>query len=275
MNYMPKEEEIKKIIDEEKFLAEYSGDDKVISSLEMEKIIAEQKDVFRFSSPFPSLDQLTQGFECGECVIISSFPKHGKTSLCLDFLQHFEEQDIQCLFFSFEMPPRQLFLKFQELPLFYLPQQLKDKDLDWIEKRIMEAKIKYNVKVVFIDHLGFIFDLARAKNISIELGYVVRRLKSIARDNDLIFFLIHHCIKEQMDKTPSVADLRDSGLVAAEADSTIMLWRQKDKVSKEFTNQTMLSVENHRRTGVMKKRIKLIFDEFTHRFKEYGEDATL
>lgn len=262
-------EEIKQIIEEEKLLASYEGEDKIISSLEMEKKIGEEKSVFKFSSPFAGLNELIEGFEAGELIIVSAYPKHGKTSLCLDFMAHFISQGIQCLFFSFEMPPRQLFSRFEEVPLFYLPQTLKDKDLNWIEKRIQEAKIKYDCKVIFVDHLLFLADLAKIKNTSLEIGSIVRRLKTIAINNDLVIFLVSHTTKQEMDKTPSVADLRDSGLIACEADSTLMLWRPLDRKTKEFVGEeTILSVENHRRTGAMKKMVKLYFNKQTNRFKE-------
>jgi len=173
----------------------------------------------------------------------------------------FSEQSMPSLWFSFEMPWKQFLSKFHEdyLPRFYGPLTLTQKSVTWIEERIIEAKLKYGVSIVFIDHLHFLLDLARVKHASIEIGEIVRSLKLLALKHNLIFFLIAHTIKVMEDREFGLGDARDSGLIEAEADNVLYIWRDKKK-----ENCSILKVAKNRKHGIIEKKIPLILT------REYG-----
>lgn len=258
-------QETQNLISKEEQLAKYEGDDRIVSSLEMKEEIAKQKDVFRFNAPFPTLEKLINGFEAGELILLSGATKHGKTSLGLTFTYHFEKEGVKCLWFSFEMPPRQLLAKFPEgkLPLFYLPHQLTDRNLNWIEQRILEAKLKFDCRIIFIDHLHFLLDMAQLSNASIQIGSIMGALKSIALKHNLVIFIVAHIRKfdaTPKKQLPSYEDVRDSNLSSAYSDKVLMINRVRNKETKEFEDDAILSIELDRREGVMRKKIKLKFD---------------
>ena len=127
--------------------------------------------------------------------------------------------------FTFEVPARQFFSQFPELPRFYLPQKLKAHALPWIEERIQESFAKYRTRVVFLDHLHYLFDMARVKSPSIEIGTVIRRLKTMAVDMGLCIFLLCHTTKGKSDEEPSYESIRDSSFVSQESDCVLMISR--------------------------------------------------
>lgn len=250
-------------IKRDEILAEYAGEDRVVSSKEfktaLESIrLAEVK----FYSNIPKLDAAIEGFEGGELIALSGPTKNGKTTFAQTLTKNFETQGIKSLWFSYEVTPRQLFSKFVSADEFFLPFKMKDKNMKWIEERIVESKLKYNTKAVFIDHLHYLLDMAQATNTSIQIGTIIRTLKLLAVEHNIVIFLLAHTTKTRSDVQPTASDIRDSSFVAQEADSTFMVWRQSEKNKKtgEFvlTGNTILTVANHRRTGAMDIKVPLL-----------------
>ncbi len=256
--------EIQKTAEMELKLAEYEGGDKVVSSHEMQQILVDKpQNVIKFDSGFPTLDALIEGFEGGELVVVSGLTKHGKTTWCQSLTKNLVKENIGALWFSYEMPVNQFLRKFSQenMPLFYLPLKLREKNVKWIEERIWEATLKYGVKAIFIDHLHFLVDLIRLRNPSIEIGSIVRLLKSIAIRHNVVVFLIAHLMKIKSDKVPSVEDLRDSSFIAQDSDSVIIIHRKEKEHEfgqpTEYRDEARLTVHTHRRTGVMGKSVEL------------------
>ena len=173
------------------------------------------------------------------------------------------------IWFSYEMPPRQFLSKFKELPTFFLPRQLLSKDLLWIENRVFEAKLKYGIQSVFIDHLHFLVDIEKIRNPSLEIGSIVRNVKKMAVKHNVVIFLLAHMkkVRIEMGKEPDIDDLRDSSFIAQDSDGVMMVLREHENINGEkvFTNRTKLYIQVHRRAGIMGKRINLIYkdNEFT------------
>ena len=257
------EKDIKKIKfykSKEDRIAQYSGDDRVISSHDFLKELEEKKgkDIWKLKSKLPTFDKLTEGFETGELIVVSGYTKHGKTSFCQSLTVNFAEEDIKSLWFSYEVTPKQFFTKFRELPLFYLPRELKGSALDWIEDRILESKIKYDTRVIFLDHLHFLVDLMKSRHPSLAIGSVMRSLKKMAIDHNLVIFLIAHTSMPRGNQSPGLDAIRDSSFITQESDSAIVIQRIKDKKG-VYGNEAWLTILTHRRMGVMGKSIKLIY----------------
>lgn len=273
MTFSPQQQnrEIRRNITKEERLAVYDGPDKIISSQEFLEKLKQEKTPHSFMSGIPSLDLITGGFEAGELNIITGFTGMGKTSFCQSLTHSLAKNGTKALWFSYEVPPRQFFSKFPngEVPLFYLPAEMKGKDLSWIGDRILEAKIKYDVRAVFIDHLHFIIDLALARNPSLEIGAIVRALKTLAMRLHLAIFLIAHTVKPRENTFPGLESIRDSSFISQEADAVFAIQRQKLKGRDVFSNISVLRILKHRRTGTMGRSIKLAYVD--HEFREVSE----
>lgn len=253
----------------------YEGDDRIISSKELREQIAEerQKDRLKIYTKIPKLDRIIDGFREGNLIVISAPTKMGKTTLCQTFTIEFYKQDINCLWFSYEVPMFEFIEKFGDNPpTFYLPQQLKGNTMTWLEERIVEGIAKFNTKVVFIDHLHYIVDMnARNQNMSLQIGSVMRTLKKIALKYNIVIFIVAHMKHIKVLSSPDLEDLRDSSFIAQEADIVLMMKRDESETEDKFLNTAELFVKAHRRTGE-NGMIKLIHTN--GRFNELKYDNT-
>ncbi|MFA7329093.1 MAG: DnaB-like helicase C-terminal domain-containing protein [Candidatus Ratteibacteria bacterium] len=243
-------------------LASYDGEDKVVTFVEMDAMLKKNpKSKVRLFSGMATLDNLMQGFHGGELIVISGPPKYGKTLLMQTFTCCFAQQNILSLWFSYEVVPQDFLDRFPTpLPPAYLPAILKSNKPDWIEDRILEAKIKYEVQVIFIDHLHFIVDMVKMRNPSLEIGAVLRNLKRIAIQYNVVIVLACHIGKIEKGVKPTFWNLRDSSFISQEADAVLMVWRLKDNKEKGIENQSQVSVELSRRTGVMGKKVSVVLE---------------
>ncbi len=235
-------------------LKNYQGEDRVISAPELSLALESTAEpVVTVKSGIPTLDRYIEGFQAGEVYAVSGYTKGGKTLLCQSFTVEMIKQQIFPLWFSYEVPARQFLSQFQKVPFVYMPSKLKAHDMKWLEDRILESFIKYHTRVVFIDHLHYLFDIARSRNPSLDIGAVIRRLKSLAVDNGLIIFLLCHTVKGKSEGNLSYESIRDSSFVSQESDSVLMIQR----TPKDGENRAKVRVEFHRRTGCLEKVVKL------------------
>jgi replicative DNA helicase len=231
----------------------YRGEDQIVSVEDYLKRIANEEsgDELVVMSKIPKLDIIIEGFREGNLVVVSGATKQGKTSFCQTLTENFSEQGVKCLWFTYEVPVKEFTRKFKEIPTFYLPNKITGDTTDWLEKKTVEAIAKYGVRVVFVDHLHYIVDLrAMKQNLSVQIGMVMRDLKKIALAWGVIIFLVAHIKKTKASDMPGLDDMRDSSFVAQEADIVMMVSRLIQEGS-EFSNEAIVSVLAHRRTGKM------------------------
>jgi replicative DNA helicase len=256
------------LLKKEEQLYSYEGEDRVVSSHELAAELDKTKEsVFRLNTKVPTLDRLLDGIEAGELVIVTGPTGEGKTTLLMSITKNLAEQSIKSCWFTLEVTPRQflnkLTLMSDQLPLFYLPRQNTENYITWIEDRIIEAKVKYNIHAIFIDHIHQIFSLQRmSNNVSLEIGDLVAKIKDIAIVHNVVIFLIAHS-KDQMLVTtePRKEDIRDSGLISRLADTIIGVWRttnddngqltSRPKQINEADNRSKVRVFKNRRTGML------------------------
>lgn len=235
-------------------LRTYAGEDSVISSTEMELILGQQPDsIVRVKSRIPGIDNAVEDFRDGELIAISGPTKSGKTLLAQTLTVNFVKQKYFPLWFTFEVPARQFLSQFREVPMVYMPRRLKSHAMDWVEERIYESFAKYNTRIIFLDHLHYLVDIAKMKNPSLEIGTVIRQLKSIAVNGNFVVFLLCHTKMGKHDENLSYESIRDSSFVSQESDTVFMVKRTPDKGE----NRARMRVEFHRRTGVMERVVEL------------------
>ena len=239
-------------------LRNYNEPDQVVPS-EMFKDM-QTAPLYILKTKIPTLDKITEGFKSGDLIVISAPTKEGKTTLAMTLTRNLPKQ---CLFFSYEIPNKELLLKYGQGNQFYLPLQMKSTSLQWIEERIVEAIAKYEIKMVFIDHLHYLFDLAQIRNPSLELGAIMRILKKIAIKYDIVIGVVAHTTKTKPEKDIDLSDIRDSSFISQEADFVIMLSRKRSKErNKIFDDEVKISVQANRRTGKTGSFIATIKNQF-------------
>ena len=238
-------------------LKDYEGQDRVVSSFDLDEMLKQTGDYeFILHSKIPSLDRyLDGGFESGELVAISGSPKSGKTLLGQTLTMNFLDQHQTSLWFQYEVTYKRFLNTFPEIPKFFIPMQLESADLNWLKNRILEGIYKHGISAVFIDHLHFLFDILTNKNASLEIGRVIRFLKQLAIEHNIVIFLMCHMTKINRDEEPDDRHIRDSSLIGAESDTVLLLWRDA-----KTENEAVLKVRYSRRSGAMDKKIRLVKD---------------
>lgn len=250
--------------------------DRVVSSVELKEELGKLEPQKGFNSGFDKLDKMTKGFKEGDLVILSGLTGNGKSTFAVALAQQFLTQGAVPLFFSYEMSSSELLEKFGDpMPVFYLPRLAKSKSPEWIENKIVEAIKKFDVKVVFIDHLHYLVDeyTTRSKNTSEMLGQMCRDFKQIARRQKVIIFLLCH-VRKFTTEHPHMQDVKDSSGIIQEADTVLIIHRPKKRVGGvngeeeyEMSTTSTLYVEKVRRMGGTLGKINYTFEG--EKFREF------
>lgn len=233
---------------------DYDGEDKIVDSWTKVEALAELPDppVYKFGIPYLDRSDVCNGMEGGELIAISGPRKSGKTLLASTITKSLHKQSKIAMWLQYEVTAKQFFNRFEgDVPYFILPNKLKMNCLEWVYDKIIEAIAKCGVQVVFIDHLHYLFDLARSNNVSIEIGQIIRQLKLIAVELEIVIVLMCHMTKLDPYKEPSDSDMRDSSMIAAESDTSIVVWRDSKDPSVNH-----VKVCFSRRTGAIEQKFR-------------------
>lgn len=240
----------------------YKGPDQVVAaSVIYEKIRTRGRKQPSAKSKIAVLDdRLGGGFFPGQLITVSGPSGRGKTTLLRTFTTSFMDQGVAPLWFSYEETYEQFLDKLpnKTFDYFYLPEQLVDKKPEWIEQRIIESKLKYGTKIVMVDHLHFLIDFYM-KNTSLEIGAIVRKLKLLAVEHKITFFLIAHIGKTEKGREFEQGDIRDSALIEAESDTVMYVWRAKNPKNPR-TDINIVKVTKNREQGIINFKIPLTFN---------------
>jgi hypothetical protein len=238
-----------------KDLKNYAGPDQIISSQEMRLALSKTPDaVIKIKSQIPALDKLIDYFQDGELIAVSGPTKQGKTLFMQSLTVNFSKQGHFPLWFTYEVPARQFLSQFPEMPSFYLPAKLKAHFMPWVEDRIMESFLKYRSRIIIIDHLHYLFDIVGSRSPSLDIGAIIRQLKTLAVTNGFIIFILCHTTKGANEDSLSYESIRDSSFVGQESDSVFMIKR----TPAEGEAAARLRVEFHRRTGCLEQIVNLV-----------------
>lgn len=252
----------------------YRGEDELISSLDILERIKTQPEEEKFMSGIAGLDNILQGFRRNQLIVLAAPTKSGKTQFTVELASRLK--DTNPVMIPFEESAEEIVRKFhdrkEEPPLFYTPKTITGNTLAWIEKKIVEGKVKFNSNLFFIDHLHFIVPFT-SDRLDTRIGQTMRELKTIAKNHNVIIVLVAHLKKTNMQVSPTLEDLRDSSFVAQEADTVMMMWRQakREHGQMTITNNTLISVQANRRTGTT-GNVKLTFQNGHYTEYDWQDD---
>lgn len=249
----------------------YTGKDEVVPAI----IIKEQIDVDdeqkKYLTGIEPLNTIIGGFKSGDLITMSGISGNGKTELLISFTKDFIDRKYKVLWISFEVNPKDFMNRFGDYePIFYMPRQNIPNNLDWVIKRILEAKAKYGCEIVIIDHLHFLLDMATLgnRNISHLFGGIIRRIKTTALKLDLVIFLVAHLNKTATKEVPDLVDLRDSSFTYQEADTVLIIHRESTNDTIDLGTKiqpAVLRIAKNRWNGYL-GLLKLNYDRTKRRF---------
>jgi len=224
----------------------------------------------RFPIGFRELDEsMSGGLKYGDLYVISGKSGQGKTTLAQTMTYNLCKQGFPCLWFSFEVSLEHLNRKFEEMGIgnfyyAYTPKKITTGKLDWVKFKIKEAKLKYDVPIVVIDHIDFLLPstITRGDSREIMLKNVTMELKSIAIQENVIIILLAHLRKLSADKEPDMEDIGYSGGIYQNADYVVFVMREKigeaiglaNKQNSGYTysNNSIIKYVKNRETGILK-----------------------
>lgn len=240
--------------DEVKHISTVAGEQKMSST----EVFPTQMEIFD--------EALKGGFRLGNIVIVVAITGHGKTSIAQDWTMSFTtgEKRVGVLWFSYEVMVSDLWDNFKEMgmtdkDIAVIPAKHSSGNIAWVEAKIKEAKEKFNIKVVVIDHLGFLLPKTigvLGKNMSLNqaafVTQIVRDLKTLAIQEEIIIILPVHVSKMKNKTHVDQEDIKDSSGVAQEADCVFLLEREKNKnndVKDYYTENTRITLSKNRKYG--------------------------
>lgn len=234
----------------------------------------------RYAVDMPVFDDaLLGGFAAGDLIVVAGQSGHGKTTIIQDWSVTLasggqsKKDKLPALWFSYEVLAKPLWQKFQgmgadnDTPI-YMPRFNESGDTEWVVDVILRAIDKWGIKVVAIDHLGFLRPpKGNYSNAADAITHTVRALKKIAVQKGLIIMLPVH-VRKTVSKVPDLNDIRDSLGIAQEADTVFFIGREKDD-SGLPTQQAKLWLVKNRASGIS---VNALFDfEFGRYYYNAGE----
>ena len=252
----PKKEVVEEAVAEEEFDSKETLH--VSEVAELQKIDTDHT----YSMDMPPFDDaLLGGFSVGELIIMAGQTGVGKTTIIQDWSVTLacggaegKRDRLPALWFSYEVLAKPLWQKFQgmgatENTPVYVPRITETGESGWVEEVILGAIKKWGVKVICIDHLGFLrAPKGNYANASDAITQTARDLKRLAVKHGLIIFLPVH-VKKTFSKTPDLNDIKNSSGIAQEADTVFFIERIKDKLGMP-TSQSKIWLVKNRKTGL-------------------------
>lgn len=183
------------------------------------------------STGLKKVDTMTQGFVPGELMIISGQTSHGKTQLSNNIMLHVAKNDHKVMFVTMEMTKQEtadrfnMLTKDQDIGMGKIFLNMRS-DLAYLDvvKLIEQAKEK-GCDMVVIDHLHYFS--RSVENATAEVSKIVKEFKSAAVTYEIPIILICHVRKMPPKQHPTLEHLRDSSLIAQDADVVLMVWRDE------------------------------------------------
>ncbi len=232
----------------------------------IEKLISNKNAFTGVPSGFKKLDEMTNGFQPSEYIIIGARPSMGKTAMALSMLHHMSVENKVCsAFFSLEMAQSTLmqrllsqdarvradlirsgFLKKEQVShLMHSAGRLHETSMYIVDTPNMKLldlramarllRFQYHVEIIFIDYIGLI----QSENPSIarheQMAEVSRSLKSLARELEIPVVVLSQVARVAEQKEPTLADLRETGSIEQDADVVMFIHRERQNTIDDAT----------------------------------------
>ena len=259
------------------------------------------------SSGFTTLDDLTQGFQKSDFIILAGRPSIGKTALSLNIaLNIIKRSRLPILLFSLEMSKEQLMYRILSLETNINSVRLKNGKLyknDWIkltkiikilsklpffiddtaDLSIQDIRLKIKtillkqtkIGVVIIDYLQLMQSSEfKNKNRVQELSYITRSLKNLAREFNIPIIALSQLsrnVDNRIDQKPILSDLRESGSIEQDADLVLMLYRIKGINLNQNEKSSLIELIVAKQRNGPIGTIKLKFNENLTKFIELSD----
>ena len=217
-----------------------------------------------FLTDWPQFDSMLNGMVPQELTIVSGIQGNGKSLFCRSMAHQFVKQGIPVGYIHFEGSFLDAFQPFEYDPDFklFVPKKKEAGNPDWIIEQCYRFKAKYDGKIIFLDHLHYIIDMAIKDNMSLNIGALLRTLiAEVCEGLDMAIILVAHQTGIDSKTEPSIDTIRDSSFLKQEPANVIIVHRTPDPaINKEagisYTGgYAMVKIDKSRRTGAYRQKL--------------------
>ncbi len=232
-------------------------------------------------SGFADLDELTNGFQPGQMVIVAARPAAGKSTLALDFCRAAAvHHQMSSVIFSLEMTRSEITMRLLSaegrIPLNSLRNGNMNED-DWtrlaqlmgklsaaplfiddspnmtmmeIRAKARRLKQRHDLRLIVIDYMQLMTSGKKVESRQVEVSEFSRQIKLLAKELGVPVIALSQLNRgpeQRSDKRPMLSDLRESGSLEQDADMVVLLHRE-DMYERESTRpgEADLIVAKHR-----------------------------
>jgi replicative DNA helicase len=209
---------------------------------------------------FLELDELFDGYQKGDLMILAGRPAMGKTACALQKAVNLVKAGGKAIFFSLEMPKEQLMQrlvaseskihlgKIKRGELHGYEWDKIEQDTKWLSKSnrfwiddrsgitvdqiratVRRANRNKDLNLVVIDYLQLIKPSTSYRgNRNNEIGEISRSLKILAKEENItvvVLSQLSRAVEQRDGKIPQLSDLRDSGEIEQDADIIVFAYR--------------------------------------------------
>ncbi|GAG16599.1 unnamed protein product, partial [marine sediment metagenome] len=195
------------------------------------------------------------------------------------------EKDYSVLYFSYEVMIDNMIAKFKETGVdinklkIYAPKKNTSGEVDWIKKKIIEAKEKFDVKFIFIDDVDFLYPSKKtfgSNQYRHVLGAISRELKGLAIELEVVIFFMAHVRKTPQGRAIELQDIGESADLYKKADFVLAISRNSTEVN--IGGLKTVVYQDHSTLRLLKNRISgehpiIDLEVESGRLKQYGLKA--
>jgi len=210
---------------------------------------------------FKKLDELTNGWQSSDFIIIAARPAMGKTAFVLSLAKNAAEREKPVALFSLEMSNLQLVQRLLSMQASIPSQKFRNGQLseeEWsrlhsavdrlstvpiyiddtpainifeLRAKCRRLKQNHDISMIIIDYLQLMTGAPNAKNGSREqeISSISRALKGLAKELNVPVIALSQLSRavetRSGDKRPQLSDLRESGAIEQDADIVTFIYR--------------------------------------------------
>jgi replicative DNA helicase len=276
----------------------------------LDELSKKQGELIGLSSGFKAIDDITQGLQDEDLIVIAGRPSMGKTSLAMNIAENIAKNEEGCVaVFSLEMSSQSLTARMMASMAGISQTNVKSANLNdkqWEKIAIQSAKLKEldifiddtpnispveiraksrrlakqfrdkgGLSLVVIDYIQLMQMPGRTENRVNELSDISRALKGLAKEVKapvIVLSQLNRGVEQRPNKRPQMSDLRDSGAIEQDADLIFMLYRDwVYNKNEEWKAVAELNLVKHRNGPT--RRVLLSFKDELTRFGNLAHEV--